>query len=464
MRQYHLNEIAKIVDGTIHGKVGNFKIDPARISTDTRVLKRGDLFLALSGPNYDGNNFVNDAFRKGALGAIASRDVHVPSGKFVIQVKDTVAALQKIAAYHRSHFRIPVIAVTGSNGKTTVKDMIWTVLSSKYNVMRSEGTKNNHIGVPQAILKLNDRHDVCVLELGTNHKGEIRALGMIACPTIVVVTNIGQSHLESLGSLEGVFAEKREIFETFDKRVCGTAFLNGDDSFLGCVKGRSFKVVKFGMGENNDLRAAITANGCSSIDFSVNGRDHYSVKLLGRHNIYNAIAAIAVGRELGINAASIKRSLSGFKPVGMRLNLKSVNGFHIINDTYNSNPLSMEKALEVIKSFPAISRWVVSGDMLELGSVAAKSHKAVGDMVAASEVKGLLTIGELSRHTFDRARKRGINKEMSWHCSTHDEIVAILRMVIGKGDVVLIKGSRGMQMERIAEKLENFKLQISDSE
>lgn len=429
-------------------------IDPAGISTDTRTIRRGGIFLALRGANYDGNCFIEDAFAGGAIGAIAERAAKVPPGRFLVRVKNATSALQDIAAYHRSKFHIPVVAVTGSNGKTTVKDMIWGVLSSRYDVLRNDGTKNNHIGVPQTLLKLSRRHDICVVELGTNHKGEIRLLAGIARPTVAVVTNVGPSHLEFLGDLEGVLKEKRDIFTAFHNGAKGLAIINGDDPFLKRIRSRTFKIKTFGLDAGNDLAARITRKGCSKIAFTVNGAECYELNLLGEHNVYNALAAIAVAKEFRVDAASISRSLARFRSSGMRLDLKKVNGFRIINDAYNSNPLSMREALNAMRPFPAVSKWVVSGDMLELGSAAAALHRAAGEMIARSGIRGLVTIGELSRHTLAGAREGGMDRRALWHCSTHDEIAGLLRRVVRKGDVVLIKGSRGMKMEKVLRGLE----------
>lgn len=453
MPRYSVKDILRVTKGKLLAGFTGIFLDPARMSTDTRAIRRGDIFLALSGANFDGNDFAGEAFRNGASGAIVSRDIIVPAGKFAIRVGDTTAALQSIAAFHRSKFRIPLIAVTGSNGKTTVKDMIWTVLSKKYNVLRNEGTKNNHIGVPQTLLKLTSGHDMCILELGTNHKGEIRTLGNIVRPTMVVMTNIGPSHLEFLGDLEGVFKEKREALSTFSDRAKRVVILNGDDPYLSRIRSRSLVVIRAGLGKGNDLRGAVMGRDRSSVRFITDGKEEYVINLLGDHNVYNSLIAIAVGRYFKVSCRSIRRSLGAFRPTAMRLDLKEMRGFSVIDDSYNSNPLSMQRALEAIGAFPAGSKWIVSGDMLELGPGSVDFHKEIGEMVAGSRASGLVTIGELSRHTIERARAKGMDDTRLWHCTTHDEIAAVLRRVVKRGDVVLLKGSRSMKMERVLEKL-----------
>ena len=423
-------------------------IDLARISTDTRTMKKGDLFLALSGPNFCGTDFAEEALRKGAIGAIVERRIRPRGpGKVVIQVRDATAALQAIAAAHRSSFAIPVVCVTGSNGKTTVKDMIAAVLSVKYCVLSNEGTKNNHIGVPQTLLKLTARHEVCVLELGTNHRGEIRSLARLAKPDIAVITNIGPSHLEFLGDLEGVCREKRQLVSSLGRQ--GVAVLNGDDPFLAKIKSRT--VVRYGFGKHNDIRGRILAADRRKIDLIVNGRDRFRLFLVGSHNAHNALAAMAVARLLDLDTSAIRRGLAGYRPTRMRLAPLTVKGVRILNDAYNSNPLSMATALEAIRQYPARERWVVSGDMLELGTEALRFHEMAGERAARSAIRGLLTFGDLSKYTLAGARKKGMDGRSLWHCSSHGEIAAILKKVVKEGDVVLVKGSRGMRMEKVIE-------------
>lgn len=458
-----IREIIKITKGKLVSGDVNIDIDPALISTDTRTVKRGGLFIALKGPNFDGNEFAEDAFKKGARGAIVTQYTrnlranfirNTQYKKVVIRVKDGTKALQQIAAYHRSRFKIPVIAVTGSNGKTTVKDMIWTCLSTKYNVLRNEGTRNNHIGVPQTLLGLKKNHRACVLELGANHKGEIRDLSNIAKPTSAVITNIGPSHLEFFGDLDGVFSTKKEIL-THLNGPGSFVTLNGDDYYLSKIRGKAFRIIRFGMREGNDYVADTVFVEKSRLKFTVNGLERFELKLLGPHNVYNALAAIAVARELGISFKLIKKTLRDFKPSYMRLNIKTVNGIDIINDSYNSNPMSMTAALETVKDYPAPSKWIVSADMLELGKRAIEFHRIIGENIARSGVRGLLTFGSLSKYTLSGARTSGMVKDALWHCSSHSDIASILKRVAKKGDVILLKGSRGMQMEKVLECLEN---------
>lgn len=448
-----VGNIVRITGGKLLSGDPEREVVPSMISSDSRTLKRGELFLGLSGENFRGEDFVAAALKKGAIGAIATRfPLQIKNSKRIaIEVKDGIEALQAIAIYHRSHFKIPVIAVTGSNGKTTVKEMIWKVLSAKYNILKNEGTKNNHIGVPQALLKLDESHKVCVLELGANHKGEIRVLSNVVRPTIAVITNIGPSHLEFFGSLGNVYKAKKEIVEFLDKR--GTVIVNGDDRLLSNMKPKTFKMIKFGFGRSNAFRARIVSIQNGRTKFILNDKEGFTLNVLGVHNVYNGLAAIAVARLFSISYNKIKDALFNYSPERMRLDPEDVRGIAIINDSYNSNPMSMRSALEVMKYYPARAKWIVAGDMMELGRESVNFHKMIGEAIARENFNGLLTLGKLSKHMIAQARACGMKKCALWHCSTHVEIADILKRVARRGDVILLKGSRGMRMEEVLKKL-----------
>lgn len=449
-----IKEIVKITNGKLLSGDPEKMVEPSKISTDSRAIARGDLFLALKGVNFDGDAFVEDAFKKGAIGAILTTyNLQLkPYNKIIIQVKDTTRALQDIAACHRRKFKGPVIAVTGSNGKTTAKEMIAAVLSKKFNVLKNAGTENNHIGVPQTLLKLKPSHDICIQELGTNHKGEIRLLAGIASPTIAVITNIGPSHLEFLSDLEGVYEEKKEVLEFLDKNK-GLAVVNGDDKYLSKIKSEGSDLLRYGFKTSNDFHAKALEPKKDKILFVVNNNMVYELNLCGIHNIYNALAAIALASRFGISYKLTREALSDFTPANMRLIINRIKGFDVINDSYNSNPLSMDSALEALKCYPAKAKWVVSADMLELGSHGVRLHKLIGERIAKAGVAGLLTFGELSRHTSSQAMELGVRRDRLWHCTSHDEIAGILKKMVRPGDAVLLKGSRGMKMEEVLERL-----------
>lgn len=425
------------------------------VSTDSRTLKKGEFFVALKGPSFDGGKFVGTAFKNGACGALVPDDCPVKEepGKVIIKVRDTQKAFGEMAAYNRNRFKIPVVGVTGSNGKTTVKEMVWKILSSKFNVLKNEGTENNHIGVPRTLLRLNNKNDAAVIEIGMNHKGEILRLAKIARPTMAVITNVGPSHLEFLEGPGEVFSAKKEILKALGPK--GVAILNGDDPYLSKIRPGSFKVVRFGLGDGNDLRAsAISADPAGGTSFKLNGIHEFRIKLLGVHNVYNALSAIAVAGQFSIDYGVMRKALYSFEPGRMRLNLKDVRGLTVINDSYNSNPLSMRCALEVLKDYPAAKRWVVMGDMLELGKDSKSLHESIGKEIFRLGMSGVVALGDLSRHALAKARTAGMAEERLWHSRDHAEAAAILKKVARKGDAILIKGSRGMRMERVVELLE----------
>ncbi|MBU1038599.1 MAG: UDP-N-acetylmuramoyl-tripeptide--D-alanyl-D-alanine ligase [Candidatus Omnitrophica bacterium] len=448
-----ISEILKITGGKLLTGARGVDIDLSKVSTDSRDIKRGEFFIGVRGPNYCGSLFAKDALKKGAIGAIVEpRDHSIEcAGKILIRVKDALKAMQDIAAAHRAKFGIPVICVTGSNGKTTVKEMIADVLSSEYRVLKNEGTKNNHIGVPQTLLKLKSGHQICVLELGANHSGEIKTLSRIARPTVAVITNIGPSHLEYFVDLAGVCREKTRILDAL--KAGEAALINGDDPMLTKVRPGRFKLLRYGFDSCNDFRASDVSTAGFSLKFTVNGAEEYSLNLLGAHNIHNSLAAIAVARRFNVNARSIRKALLNFKPACMRLDHLRLKGISFINDSYNSNPASMGAALEAISAYPARAKWIVSGDMLELGRGAAHLHHIAGEHIAGSAVTGLLTFGKLSRHTLSGASARGMERKNLWHCATHDEIADTLKRIARSGDIVLIKGSRAMKMEKVIERM-----------
>lgn len=455
-----IEEILKVTEGSLISGGRSASIDAASISTDSRTIKKGEFFLPLKGDRFDGERFVAEALSRGAKGAFVTR----PQGhkatrsqeKIIIKVKDTVKALQEIAHYHRMKFNIPIIGITGSNGKTTTKDMMAQIFSQRFNVLKSEGTKNNHIGVPQTLLKMNNRHDICILEFGANHRGEIRLLADMARPDLAVITNIGPSHLKFLRDLKGVFLTKKEIIGFFGRK--NVLIVNGDDEYLSGIGKRCFRIIRFGFNERNDLRASLTSVGFGRIEFILNDKWPFKLNILGTHNVYNALAAIAAARHYKLGMESIKKGLAGYSPTHMRLNIKNIGGITVVNDAYNSNPSSMKCAIVTMKDMPAKAKWIVSADMLELGEREDYFHMAIGEYIARSGFNGLLTLGRLSVATHRRAIECGMSKENAWHCSTHEQVADILSRVVKRGDVVLIKGSRAMKMEEVIKKLKVFRV------
>lgn len=447
----NVKDIIRVTGGVLLSGDPDISVDTAKVSTDSRTLRKGDFFIALKGPNFDGNVFLDDAFQKGALGCIVTnyRAGSMYPGRIVIRVEDSTAALGAIAHAVRAKFGGPVIAVTGSNGKTTTKEMIWRVLSKKFSVLKNEGTKNNHIGVSQTLLRLTRNHEACILEIGTNNFGEIGHLAAMTKPGIAVITNIGLSHLEAFRDLKGVFREKAAVLERLERG--DLAVLNGDDKSLSAVKTKKFKIITFGFGKSNSYRVTSFSCGPYASTFTVNNKLAFELNIMGVHNILNSLAAIAVGSYLGVSYGAMKDAIRGCVAASSRLNVKSINGINIIDDSYNSNPGSMKCALETLKSFPGAAKWIVSGDMLELGKKSVYFHKALGSSIAACGAQGLFTLGGFSRHTASSARECGMRKNSIWHCRDHNEAADALRKVAREKDVILIKGSRGMRMEKVLE-------------
>ena len=420
------------------------------ISTDSRTIKPHELFIAIPGKNFDGHEFVNQAIRRSASLAIVSRrDLSLKNGTPVILVKDTIQALGQIARFHRDRFRIPVVAVTGSAGKTTTKEMLAQVLQGRYSVLKNTATENNHIGVPLTLLRLNHSHQMAVVELGTNQPGNIRWLRHVANPTIGILTNIGASHLECLKTPEGVFKEKLELIKNL--RSPAPVVLNADDSYLRKILGRFWghKILTYGIKEEADYQASsITIENDLSTRFQVNGEKSFVLGSPARHNVYNALAAIACARLFKISYPMIKTQLAQVNFPKGRQQVYRKGAWSVIDDSYNANPVSMRSALETLSQFQTRGRRIlVFADMLELGSQSRSLHIQVGKMVARSQVDGLISLGPLSRFVSQTAKKENPSLD-AYHCTTLNELHQRLQGYCQPEDVILVKGSRGMQMER----------------
>ncbi len=432
------------------------------ISTDTRTLRRGEAFLAIAGERFDGHEFIVAAAEAGCrcvigekkrLSGILSR---LPQGVAVIGVEDGVKALGGIARFHRRRFDIPVIAVTGSSGKTTCKEMISWVLQGQHKVLRTEGTKNNHIGLPQTLLQLNAGHGMAVVELGTNHFGEIAYLTGICEPNVGVITNIGPAHLEYFGTLEGVRREKFSLIRGLRAPKIGV--LNADDPLLKGVllkdRARARCLIGFGIRTPADYYASDAGYGRGALSFTVNGRQPVTLRTAGFHNVSNALAACAVARCFGMDHALIAKRLAGFVFPRGRFSLIRVEGVRFIDDTYNANPLSLSLALQALSGISVRGRKIlVLGEMRELGSRAEEFHAQAGAK-AAGICDALVVVGELARAAAASACACGFDPRRVFTCASAEEARGVLYAKIAPGakDIVLVKGSRAMRMERIFSK------------
>lgn len=445
MDKLSLNEAANAVGGT-----ADKEASVTGVFTDSRKPIENGLFIALTGDRFDGHDFIKSLENSGVSAVLIEKDV--PTSLPKILVKDTRTALQALAFYLRSKFNIPVVGLTGSVGKTTTKEMIWYVLSSKYNTLKTEGNLNNDIGLPLTLLRLDSSHEAAVIEMGMNHFGEISRLTSICRPTSAVITNIGLNHIENLGSKENIFKAKLEVLEGMEKG--SNLFVNGDDEFLGSYENPDYNIVRFGIeSDKNDITAYDIITGSENVSFSVMFRGEAVSAVLpcaGIHNVYNALAAIAVGIYSGISLQKCVNALKNYVPSGMRQRILRKNGFTVIEDCYNAAPDSVKAALKVLSAYKEGNRIAILGDMLELGEFSEKLHRNIGAEVKNNGVSILLTYGNLSAYIADEAEKLGVAVK---RFNDRAELSDYAKSMIKENDVVLIKGSRGMHMEKILELL-----------
>jgi len=458
-----LAEMAGMLGSRVVGKARGSKA--VSLCTDSRALKKGQVFWALKGEKFDGHQFANQAFKSGGYAAVVDESWMqgnaIPVNVY-IPVKDTNQALLDLARAYAAKFRIPKVAVTGSNGKTTTKDMIARVLAMVGPTLSTQGNFNNQVGVPLTLFELKSRHRFAVIEMGTNHPGEIAPLSICARPNIAVVTNIGYSHLEHFGSKEKIRDEKLTITAGFgaakgargaDSK--GTLILNVDDPLLAQVKANSRqKLLTFGIDRGQIRPADLTFNddGCASFRI---GRTRFQLQVPGRHNVYNALAAIAVGVQLRIPKGDIALALKSFVASKNRMQLKKLAGITVLDDCYNANPSSMRSALTTLGGMRAAGRRVaVLGDMLELGPEGEKLHAEMGQYLVEMGVDELFTFGQLSRHINAGAREKGLPRQRAHHFSDFDLMAEELLRHLAPGDALLVKASRGMKLERVFEFLQ----------
>ncbi|MGH7235613.1 MAG: UDP-N-acetylmuramoyl-tripeptide--D-alanyl-D-alanine ligase [Nitrospiraceae bacterium] len=438
-----------------------------RVCTDSRDARPGDLFVALKGERFDGHQFVEAARQRGAIGLVVENRSGITSvaksqasGRPVLlAVPDTLLAYQQLAAHHRRRFRIPVVAVTGSNGKTTTKDMVAHVLSERWTVLKTEGNLNNRIGVPQTLLGLRPRHQAAVVEMGVDHQGQTTRLAEIARPTVGLITNIGPDHLEFFGTVEASARAKGELLDLLPPD--GAAVLNADDAHFGYLASRTrCRVVSFGLSRTAEVRATeVVADPRRGTTFRLTlpGRTRRARVILrahGAHNLSNALAAAAVGHCLALSGAVIARGLARFRPAMMRSQVRRWRDLRIINDCYNANPVSMKAAVDLLMHLGVGGRTIaVLGDMLELGPESPALHREVGAYLAERGVGDLIACGMLGRGFADGAREAGMGPDRVREAPDALAAAATLTSMIRAGDVILVKGSRGMRMERAIEAL-----------
>jgi len=424
-------------------------------SIDSRTLRPGELFFAVQGERLDGHDFVAQALEKGAVAVVVRRDQlgRYAGNPRLLAVSDTLAALQTLATAVRRLWGKPLIGVTGSTGKTTTKEAIAHVLSAQFRVLKSEGNFNNHFGLPLMLLKLEPQHEAAVIEMGMSHAGEIAALAKIAHPDVGVVTNVAPVHLEFFKSVADIARAKYELIESL--HAGGTAVLNADDEYVSQF-GRDFhgKVVMYGLQPTADVRAeSIETFGSEGSTFEVvidSCRERAKLRLVGRHNVYNALAAVAVGLERGMSPSEAVGALATLAPADKRGEVVQVGNITIINDCYNSNPVALQAMVETLAAMPARRRIVVAGEMLELGPAAEELHRSAGGNMAQKKIDVVLGVRGVAQALVEGAREAGTRAEF---VATPEEAGDWLLRETREGDVVLLKASRGVKLERALERV-----------
>ena len=439
-----LARAAASMNGTLHGDDRQF----TGVSTDTRSLRADELFFALEGPNFDGLEYVDAAGARGAAGAVVKHTTDAALAQ--IAVDDTRLALGRLAAAWREELPAKIVGVTGSNGKTTVKELIKACLQQQGPTFATRGNFNNDIGMPLMLVRIKKEHRFAVLEMGANHAGEIAYLASIARPDVAVITNAAAAHLEGFGSLDGVSQAKGEILQGLGKD--GVAVLNADDDYFSYWASQvgDGQVVSFGLDAGADVRAVDIETSTNGSSFKLQLPDAEQVialPLVGTHNVRNACAAAAVAHVCGVASAKIKTALESVVPVSGRLQpLTGCNGATLFDDSYNANPVSVVAAAEFLASLPG-ENWLVLGDMMELGDDAAGMHRAVGEAARDCGIDRLYVFGELSRNTVE-----GFGEHASWYRDA-DALIDDVSAALTSSVNVLVKGSRSMRMELIVEAL-----------
>ncbi len=444
MKPLSLKEIIKAVGATCD--IVN-DITVTGVSSDTRTIGRGDLFVALSGENFDGHNYVKTAEENGAVAAVCSKPVEC--GIPVLLVDDTLLALHRLAAYYRTLLNIKVVAVTGSNGKTTTRDMTKAVLSSKYRVYSTEKNYNNEIGLPKTILQMDDEYDIAVLEMGMNHLGEISRLTNIAKPDVAMISNIGKAHIGNLGSQENILKAKLEILEGLNPD--GLLILNGDDKYLRSAETGAFKKAFVGINSDAELSAeGIEVKGENTYYTAVyrGEKTEGSIPVIGNYNVLNSLEAMRCGLHFGITTKEAFAALAGYKSVGMRCEAEVIGGVTLVKDYYNASPDSSRVALEALGDYTKGGKKVaLLGEMLELGDYSAREHKALGEMCVKNGVELAMFIGD-DCNAFKEGMPEGVIFKKDEREQYAEKIKALIcDGKIASGDAVLIKASRGTKME-----------------
>ena len=438
---------------------GRPETEVVNLSTDSRETGEKCFFIPLKGEKFDGHDYILPLLESGTLSGFLTSDrerfeVLRDRGAAAVLTDNTLEAYGRIAAAHRNRIKPLVVGVTGTNGKTTCKEILWTILGRRFTCLKNEKNYNNEVGVPFTLLHLRERHNLAVIEMGMNHEGEIGRLSRMARPNIALITNVGEGHLEFLGSVENVARAKAEIMEGMSPG--GKIFINADTPYADLLREKALdlrlEVETFGLGEGMDLRPDGYELHTDHLVMILQGV-RYQASLYGLHNVYNVLGAIAVSRECGMSDRMIQEGLGGFNSVSMRRQVID-RGFVIINDNYNSNPLSSRYALESVRLiFPARRKVAVFSDMKELGKEAPRCHREIGAEVVRQGFDSLYTWGEEASHIHEGALEAGMDETEAVHFVSKEEMIRRLESNVTKNDVVLVKGSRAMKMEEVVNAL-----------
>ena len=455
MNSLTISELVSATNGRlVFGNESDCIID---VVIDSRKANKDNVFVAVIGENLDGHKFMQSAYENGCKTFIknASSSIKLNSSDInLIEVEDTQIAVGNIAKYYKEKFDIPYIGVTGSVGKTTTRDMIYATVSSRFNTLKNEGNLNNHFGVPLTLFNLDESYECAVIEMGMSNFKEIEYLANIVKPKIGVISNIGLSHIENLGSQEGILEAKMEIATNFNES--NTLVVNGDDKFLATLKEKNlnYSLKTFGFNKNNDIYCESYEMNEEDLTFTcyIDGKkEEIFIPTVGEHNIYNAMAAILVGKELNISLDDIKKGLKNFKATKMRLDIIKNNKMTIINDAYNASPDSMEAALKILGRYKN-RKVAILGDMFEMGEHSEYGHRLVG-RYAIDNTDLLVAIGKDAIFMCDEAKSLGFDESNIYYFNTKEEAIENIDRIIKEDDVVLVKASRGMQLEKIVEYL-----------
>jgi UDP-N-acetylmuramoyl-tripeptide--D-alanyl-D-alanine ligase len=426
------------------------------VSTDSRTLKHGDIFFAIRGPTFDGHDFAPCALSRGASGVVVDKSYKLPDGMDAsrfLWADDTIIALGKLAAYYRNELPCTIIAVTGSNGKTTTREMIYHVLSKKFRGRRSQKSFNNHIGVPLTVLSSDMSDEFLIVEVGSNHPGEIDYLGSIISPNISVVTNVGESHLEGFGSVDRVAIEKASLAKHV--RSGGLIVANGDrELLLRLVSNPHAMIVSFGNQPHNDMRITSLNTTANHIRFQVNDHFNFDLPVIGGHNALNALAAIVVARRMGFDMNQIADAFNDFVLPSMRLEQITFGKITVLNDAYNANPSSMRAAIDVLRNFEWTGRKVFFfGQMMELGDASQQLHCDLVKNIMQANIDVVVFVGEYAKIMCKEAIALGMNSKKAFAFPTTEKAADEIHHIIADGDLILMKGSRTMKMETIIGKI-----------